>query len=180
MQVDGTTSQSIVAQLLERMDKEDSLDTSEELDIVKNVALTSYAGTAQQSFTVVLAESHTDVSLTFRSWSGHRSFVSLCVTSSTNVPDTQTYATLQTFFMAMAVNPDVQKKAQAELDAVVGPDRLPDHSDRADLPYINALVKEALRWAPVLPFSIPHGATEDIEYDGYFIPAGTILIPNTW
>ncbi|KAI0693293.1 cytochrome P450 [Cerioporus squamosus] len=137
--VDGKTSQSIVAQLLEKLDKEDPPDASEELEIIKNVGLTSYAAGA----------------------------------------DT-TYATLQTFFVAMALHPDVQKRAQAELDDIVGPDRLPNHGDRALLPYIDALVKEALRWAPVAPFSIPHGATEDIEYDGYFIPAGTIMIPNTW
>ncbi|RDX50378.1 cytochrome P450 [Lentinus brumalis] len=91
-----------------------------------------------------------------------------------------TYATIQTLFVAMTLYPEVQKRAQAELDAVVGADRLPDHNDRPDLPYINAIVKEALRWAPALPFSIPHRSTEDMEYDGYFIPAGTILIPNTW
>ncbi|RPD62683.1 CyP450 monooxygenase [Lentinus tigrinus ALCF2SS1-6] len=136
---DGRTSQSVIAKLIERLSKEGSSDVSEQLEIVKNVGLTSYAAGA----------------------------------------DT-TYATLQTFFVAMVLYPEVQKRAQAELDANVGPDRLPDHDDRANLPYINALVKEVLRWAPVLPFSIPHVATEDIEYDGYFIPAGTVLIPNTW
>lgn len=80
----------------------------------------------------------------------------------------------------MALHPGVQKRAQAELDIVVGSGRLPDYRDRAALPYINALVKEALRWAPALPVSIPHVSTEDMEYEGYFIPAGTMLIPNTW
>ncbi|RPD77543.1 p450-domain-containing protein [Lentinus tigrinus ALCF2SS1-7] len=80
----------------------------------------------------------------------------------------------------MVLHPDVQQRAQAELDTIIGPDRLPDHGDRADLPYINALVKEVLRWAPVAPLSVPHVATEDIEYSGYFIPARTVLIPNTW
>ena len=41
----------------------------------------------------------------------------------------------------MALYPDVQKKAQAEIDAVVGPNRLPDFHDRSSLPYINAVVK---------------------------------------
>lgn len=49
------------------------------------------------------------------------------------------------FFLAMILNPHVQRAAQAEIDAVVGLDRLPTFSDRANLPYINALVKEALR-----------------------------------
>ena len=92
----------------------------------------------------------------------------------------QTFSTLQVFFIAMALNPDIQRKAQAELDAVIGPDRLPDHNDRASLPYIDAIAKESLRWQNVLPFSLPHLSTEDIEYNGYFIPAGTTFIANTW
>jgi cytochrome P450 len=47
--------------------------------------------------------------------------------------------------------PDVQKKAQAEIDAVVGPDRLPSFADRNSLPYTEALVKEVLRWNAVVP-----------------------------
>ena len=53
--------------------------------------------------------------------------------------------------MAMALHQDVQKKAQAELDRVVGNDRLPNFNDRERLPYIDALVKETLRWNPVVP-----------------------------
>ena len=51
----------------------------------------------------------------------------------------------------MALYPEVQKKAQAEIDAVVGPYRLPDFNDRPSLPYINAVVKESLRWNVVAP-----------------------------
>ena len=58
---------------------------------------------------------------------------------------------MQTLFLAMALHPEVQKKAQAEIDAVVGPDRLPDIEDRPSLPYINALIKELLRWNLVTP-----------------------------
>ena len=53
--------------------------------------------------------------------------------------------------MAMALHPEVQKRAQAELDAAVGPHRLPDFEDRPSLPYISAIVKETLRWQLVLP-----------------------------
>ena len=80
----------------------------------------------------------------------------------------------------MTLHPDVQRRAQAELDAVVGPNRLPEHSDKPNLPYIEAIYKEVLRWAPVLPFSIPHMTSVDTECDGYFIPAGTVLLPNSW
>jgi cytochrome P450 len=51
----------------------------------------------------------------------------------------------------MTIFPDVQKKAQAEIDAVVGPDRLPSFADRNSLPYTEALVKEVLRWNAVVP-----------------------------
>lgn len=46
---------------------------------------------------------------------------------------------------------EVQKKAQAEIDALVGNDRLPTLSDRSRLPYINAVVTEVLRWNSVAP-----------------------------
>ena len=51
----------------------------------------------------------------------------------------------------MALYPEVQKKAQAEIDNVVGPNRLPDFQDRPSLPYINAIVKESTRWNLVAP-----------------------------
>ena len=51
----------------------------------------------------------------------------------------------------MALYPEVQKKAQAEIDAVVGSDRFPGFEDRPSLPYINAVVKELMRWNLVTP-----------------------------
>ena len=98
----------------------------------------------------------------------------------------------------MALYPDVQKKAQAEIDTVVGPNRLPDFHDRLSLPYINAVVKESSRWNLVLPFGrpfviivifvtflkssegLPHMTTSDDEYNGFYIPKETIVIGNSW
>ncbi len=80
----------------------------------------------------------------------------------------------------MASYREVQAKAQAELDAVVGPSRLPEYSDQGSLPYINALVKELLRWRSVVPTCVPHRSIEDDEYNGYLIPKGSIVIPNIW
>ena len=97
----------------------------------------------------------------------------------------------------MALYPDVQKKAQAEIDAVVGLNRLPDFHDRPSLPYINAVIKESSRWNLVVPLGrasviiivgifltssegIPHTSTVDDEYNGYYIPKGTIMIGNAW
>jgi len=62
---------------------------------------------------------------------------------------------VKSLFLALALYPEVQKKAQAELDAVVGANSLPDIEDRPFLPYINAIVKESLRWHPVLPLGGP-------------------------
>ena len=53
---------------------------------------------------------------------------------------------MQALFLAMALYPEVQKKAQAEIDSVIGPNRLPNFEDRPSLPYINAVVKESMRW----------------------------------
>jgi cytochrome P450 len=63
----------------------------------------------------------------------------------------QTVSAIYSFFLAMTLFPDVQKRAQAEIDAVVGPGRLPSFADRDSLPYTEALVKEVLRWNVVLP-----------------------------
>lgn len=79
----------------------------------------------------------------------------------------------------MALYPDVQKKAQEELDQIIG-NRLPDFNDRPNLTYINAMVKESLRWQLVTPLAVPHVATEADEYNGYYIPKGTIIIGNSW
>jgi cytochrome P450 len=55
------------------------------------------------------------------------------------------------FVLAMVLNPHVQKRAQAEIDALIGRDRLPTFEDRASLPYIDAIVRETFRWEPVVP-----------------------------
>ncbi|KXN92605.1 O-methylsterigmatocystin oxidoreductase [Leucoagaricus sp. SymC.cos] len=75
--------------------------------------------------------------------------------------------------------PDVVKKAQEELDRVVG-DRPPTFNDFNSLPYLFAVVKEVLRWIPVTPLSFPHLASEDDEYEGYFIPKGSQVVASIW
>lgn len=61
---------------------------------------------------------------------------------------------LGTFFLAMVQNPDIQKKAQQEVDKVVGRDRLPDFSDDTSIPYVEAIIKEVNRWKPVTPLGM--------------------------
>ena len=81
---------------------------------------------------------------------------------------------------AMLAYPETQARAHAELDAVVGRDRLPTFADYPHLPYIRAMVKEVLRWRPIGPLGSPHRSIEDDWYEGMFIPKGTICIPNVW
>ncbi|KAJ3563986.1 hypothetical protein NP233_g8588 [Leucocoprinus birnbaumii] len=84
-----------------------------------------------------------------------------------------------TFFLVMCFYPEVQKKAQVELDQVLS-GRLPEFNDRPSLPYINAVILELHRWHPILPSAIPHCMSEEDEYDGYHIPKGTIVMGNSW
>ncbi|KAF8191538.1 cytochrome P450 [Mycena galopus ATCC 62051] len=91
-----------------------------------------------------------------------------------------TAAALSVFVLAMTLYPSVMRTAQAELDEVVGRDRMPSLSDRANLPYIEAIVKEVLRWRPVGPLGLPRRTLKDDWYNGYFIPKGTIVLVNIW
>ncbi|KAF8814215.1 cytochrome P450 [Phlegmacium glaucopus] len=91
-----------------------------------------------------------------------------------------TVSSIYAFVLAMTVYPDVARKAQAELDAVVGTDRLPKLSDREDLPYTNAVALETMRWHVVSPTGLPHCVREDNIHDGYLIPKGAVIFANLW
>lgn len=92
-----------------------------------------------------------------------------------------TASTMCTAFLALITHPETLEAAHAELDSVIGPDRTPTFEDEASLPYIRALVKEVLRWRPVAVLGgTPHASTEDDHYDGYYIPAGTTVLGNSW
>ncbi|KAJ6460518.1 cytochrome P450 [Mycena sanguinolenta] len=87
---------------------------------------------------------------------------------------------LEWFLFAILSFPEVQRRAQTELDAMIGRSRMPTFADYNSLPYLRALIKETLRWAPVGPIGIPHRLMEDDYYDGYFIPKGSTVIANMW
>lgn len=89
-----------------------------------------------------------------------------------------TAAGLGFFYLAMAVFPDVQKKAHEEIDRIVGPGRLPSFQDREKLPYIDAIVKETMRWQPLTPINVPHMSEEEDEINGYRIPKGALILPS--
>jgi len=91
-----------------------------------------------------------------------------------------TAGVMKSFFLAMLLHPDTQRKSQEELDSVIGRDRLPTFEDRPRLPFVDAVCKETLRWCPLAPLSVPHAVTQDDVYEGFFIPKGAVVIPNTW
>ncbi len=81
----------------------------------------------------------------------------------------------------MCAFPEVQKKAQQDIDSVVGDGRLPNWEDEAQLPYIRACVDEALRWRTVTILGgIPHAPSQDDVYRDYHIPKGTWITGNLW
>ncbi|EUC61506.1 cytochrome P450 family protein [Rhizoctonia solani AG-3 Rhs1AP] len=82
---------------------------------------------------------------------------------------------LVTFMLAMVRFPNIQEKAQQEIDVVTGGDRLPTLKDRPMMPYMERLISEVLRWQPVSPLGVPHVAAKDDIYRGYRIPKGTIV-----
>ena len=111
-------------------------------------------------------------------------------------------ASIAVFFLAMTLYPEVQKKAQREIDDVIGKDRLPCLADRDKLPYLGAVYNEVLRWQSIGPvgktpaltadsalfdkrftdhvIGIPHYTCEDDTYMGYYIPKGSVVIANIW
>jgi fumagillin biosynthesis cytochrome P450 monooxygenase len=75
-----------------------------------------------------------------------------------------TAAAIVSFFLAMLVYPDVQRKGQAEIDRVIGKDRLPEMNDAPRLSYVQGIVNECLRWLPVTPLGQFSRFISDIRY----------------
>ncbi|KAL0937773.1 Fumitremorgin C synthase 4 [Colletotrichum truncatum] len=92
-----------------------------------------------------------------------------------------TAGAFETFVLAMAAHPEIQKKAQAEVDAVFGKNGVQSEQIKAEnLPYLKACFLETLRWRPGFPLAIPHATTQDDVYQGYNIPANTTILMNIW
>ncbi|KAI0676963.1 cytochrome P450 [Trametes maxima] len=129
-------------------------------------------GSAPPSFASTLLESNCDPS--------KEELIKMAAASLYAGSADTTVSAISTFFLAMSCFPEVQRRAQAEIDAVVGQDRLPVLEDAERLPYLKALVLEVLRWIPVGPVGFPHQLTEDDWHEGYFLPKGTLVIANIW
>nr|AAG49299.1 flavonoid 3',5'-hydroxylase [Callistephus chinensis] len=76
--------------------------------------------------------------------------------------------------------PHLLKRAQEEMDSVVGQNRLVTEMDLSQLTFLQAIVKEAFRLHPSTPLSLPRIASESCEVDGYYIPKGSTLLVNIW
>ncbi|PPQ76076.1 hypothetical protein CVT26_004597 [Gymnopilus dilepis] len=159
----GTEIPSFVSQFIRR--KQEGKATEEEEEAVRNISWTVYSETALN-----------DLSRCF----GYCRSLPCCLHWVKFRSIHQTISATGTFFYLMTVHPEIQKKAQDELDRVVGSERLPDFSDRPSLPYIEALYRELLRFKPPVPMAVAHALTEDDYYKGYFIPKGTMVLPNIW
>jgi len=81
---------------------------------------------------------------------------------------------------ALTSHPEVQRRAQAEIDGVYGEDGSPTWSDYDKLPYVTQIIKEAIRWRPVTPLGFPHALSQNDWVDGKLIPAGTTVFLNVW
>lgn len=87
---------------------------------------------------------------------------------------------MQWFSALIPAYPDIQLKAQVELDRVVGRDRLPTVEDEQNLPFCHAIIKEVERCHNPFWLGTPHVASEDFVYEGHYIPKDTVVVLNTY
>ncbi|PWY89944.1 putative cytochrome P450 [Aspergillus heteromorphus CBS 117.55] len=87
---------------------------------------------------------------------------------------------LETFVTTCVDHMDVVRKAQNELDSVVGTERLPNFGDMDRLLFVGAFISELVRWKPISPIGVPHAVIQDDEYLGFRIPKDATIIANQW
>ncbi|CAL1714231.1 unnamed protein product [Somion occarium] len=87
---------------------------------------------------------------------------------------------LRWFIACMVTYPDIQKRAQQEVDEVIGLDKSPVLDDIEKLPYLRAIIKEVHRFRPITPTAVPHSATADERVGDFLIPKGATIFMNVW
>ncbi|KAH7721472.1 CBN-CYP-14A1 protein [Aphelenchoides avenae] len=88
-----------------------------------------------------------------------------------------TTTTMRWALMYLVKWPHIQRKAQAEIDSVIGRDRFPTSANQIAMPYTNALIAEIQRYAPVVS-TVPHLCTEAQKVGGHNVPANTLVFVN--
>ncbi|KAJ7868784.1 cytochrome P450, partial [Mycena olivaceomarginata] len=89
------------------------------------------------------------------------------------------WSSVTVFVLAMLLHPEYQAKAQQETDSVVGAEaRLPGFEDRGELPLVECIMQETLRWHPPTELGVPHALMKDDVYQGMFIPKGSTVFAN--
>ncbi|CAL9068231.1 flavonoid 3',5'-hydroxylase 1-like [Musa acuminata AAA Group] len=88
--------------------------------------------------------------------------------------------TIEWAMAEMQLNPSILRRAQAEMDGVIGRNRRLEESDIPNLPYLQAICKESFRKHPSTPLNLPRISTQACEVNGYYIPKNTKLFVNVW
>lgn len=173
LQANSTARSSFASKSIEDMNPHVKSEVQEEL--IRDVAANIYLCTnlAIRAFHTSDIDSHS-------SWCWYGWFHNSVPSISGLIVCTQTTNTAKHFMLAMSMYPEVQAKAQAELDEVFGKYQLPSLDDYDSLPYLTAVVKETLRWLNVAPLGVPHLLEKDDEYRGYILPKGSLVFSNTW
>lgn len=89
-----------------------------------------------------------------------------------------TSVTLKWAIRYLALNPEVQKKAQKELAKICGENRKIGLSDRQNLPYFQAMIMDLIRLSDIHPIGVMHSPSKDTQIEGFHVPKGTFVIPN--
>jgi len=139
-----------------------------------------------------LLEKHMDAALKASSWNWCKQALKLKATGGVDRVELSfilgnlyeashtTTMVLEVFVMASVLHQDAVSRAQEDLDKVVGLNRLPTFDDMPKLPFVDAFIREVLRWRPVTPGGMPHVSIQEDEYMGYRIPQGAIIVANHW
>ncbi|KAJ3486701.1 hypothetical protein NLI96_g4059 [Meripilus lineatus] len=152
---EGTAGVSFLSMALEKLQREDN-QTEAELRRAKVASFQLYAVVRRRYAVVSINAALTHAQSTI----------------------SQTISATENALFCLLLHPHVQKRAQAEIDKIIGQGRLPDFGEREALPYVNCVIHEA--WNPTTPLGgLAHRAMEDDIYDGKFIPKGTTIITNT-